>query len=144
MSPLTPSPLLDALSKVVRELRVHYDQNAQAVGLSLARVQVLMVLKRHDGITQADLAKEVGIEAPTLKRHIDALEAAGYLERRPSESDSRKRALFVTQRACDPQTLGFIQQLRSELLVGITDQEQELVCAVLERIRQNAADLTKP
>ena len=143
MSQLTPSPLLDALSKVVRELRVHYDQNAQELGLSLARVQVLMVLKRHDGITQADLAKDIGIEAPTLKRHVDALEAAGYLERRASATDSRKRVLFATERANDPQTLGFIQKLRHALLVGISDEEQEMVCAVLERIRSNAADLAK-
>lgn len=143
MSPLTPSPLLEALSKVVRELRVNYDQNAQELGLSLSRVQVLMELKRHDGITQADLAKEIGIEAPTLKRHVDALEAIGYLQRRASETDSRKRVLFATERANDPQILDFIQKLRHALLIGITDEEQEMVCAVLERIRSNAADLAK-
>lgn len=139
-----PAPaILEALYRVVRDMRAQYDHNALEVGLTLARARVLMALLRKDGVTQAKLAHDIGIEAPTLKRHLDGLETEGYLERRALEGDTRKRALFLTERAHNAETLRFVQRLRSDLLIGISEEEQAVVCNVLERIQRNAANLAQ-
>ena len=137
------SPLLEALFNVVRDLRAQYDENAREIGLTLARARVLTALLRVEPATQAELAAAIGIEPPTLKRHIDALEAEGYLERRAHPGDVRKRAIYLTDRARNAKTVLFVQRLRSDLLEGISEEEQRIVCDILDRISQNAEKLKK-
>ena len=62
------SPILDTLLRVMRTLRRSYDRRARDVGLTLSRARALTTLAHHDGITQTELAAELAIEAPTLKR----------------------------------------------------------------------------
>src|SRR5690606_7834892 len=137
------SPLLESLFNVVRDLRAQYDENAREIGLTLSRARVLTALLRVEPATQAELAAAIGIEPPTLKRHIDALEAEGYLERRAHPGDVRKRAIYLTDRARNAKTVLFVQRLRSDLLKGISEEEQRIVCDILDRISQNAEKLKK-
>lgn len=135
--------LLDALFRVLRELRRHYDVSAQAMGLTMARARVVSTLAKMEGATQSELAAAIGIEAPTLKRQIDALEADGFLERRGLEGDARKRALFLTQKARSSQISDYVNTVRSEILEGISPAEQQVIRAALERIADNAAGLNR-
>ena len=109
----------------------------------MARARVLTALLRHDGVTQAELCKIIGTEAPSLKRHLDALEAEGYIARCGLEGDNRKKVIHLTEKGRDNETTRFVQQLRRDLLQGVSDEEQRLVCEVLEKIRHNAAGLAK-
>lgn len=138
------SPLLGNLLNVMRELRALYDSTAQSHGLTFSRARVLSALARMEGVTQAELAVHLGIEPPTLKRQIDALEQDGFLERRHVETDARKRTLHLTARAKEARTTRFIEKLREPLLEGITSEEEIIVKRVLERIAENAAALHHP
>lgn len=135
--------LLDALFRVLRELRRHYDVSAQAMGLTMARARVVSTLAKMEGATQSELAAAIGIEAPTLKRQVDALEADGFLERRGLKGDARKRALFLTKKARSSQISNYVNTVRSEILAGISPAEQQVIRAALERIADNAAGLNR-
>lgn len=135
--------LLDALFRVIRELRRHYDVSAQSMGLTMARARVVSTLAKMEGATQSELAAAIGIEAPTLKRQVDALEADGFLERRGLEGDARKRALFLTKKARSSQISNYVNTVRSEILAGISPAEQQVIRAALERIADNAAGLNR-
>ncbi|WP_287013991.1 hypothetical protein [Actibacterium sp.] len=50
--------LIDALFRVMRELRRHYDLNAQAMGLTMARARVVSTLAKMEGATQSELATQ--------------------------------------------------------------------------------------
>lgn len=136
--------MLETLLRVMRDLRVNYDANARHIGLTMSRARALSTLARMEGATQSELAEEIGIEAPTLKRQIDALEAAGYIERRPHGEDIRKKALYLTDRARAAPTTRYVEKVRAELLQDISPQEQRLVCDVLGRLAQNLAALERP
>jgi len=133
--------VLDALLRVIRELRRHYDASAREVGLTMSRARVLSTLVRMEGATQAELATELEIEAPTLKRQVDALCEAGLIERRAMDGDARKRALFLTPAARQIRVVHFIQAARADLLTGISAEDQAVTLSVLQRIEQNAANL---
>lgn len=135
--------LLEALLRVIKELRRDYDGRVREMGLSFSRARVLSALSRREGATQAELADLMGIEAPSLKRHLDALEKDGLVERRSIDGDARKRALFLSGHARDAAVTGYIEKLRRQLLAGIDPAEQAQVRAVLERIADNAARLGK-
>ena len=129
--------ILDTLLHLMRDLRRSYDRRAQDLGLTLSRARALTTLARHDGATQSELAAELAIEAPTLKRQIDALVADGFVQRCPQEGDGRKTALFLTERGRDSAIVEFTQRLRRDLLRDIPAQELEAARAVLQRIARN-------
>lgn len=138
----TQTRLLEALLEVMREIRTHYDASAQEVGLTLSRARVVTELGRREGATQAELACALRIEAPALKRQIDALEAAGFIERRALDGDARKRALHLTEKARSSKITGFLERVRADLLEGISPEDQAAAQRTLERIALNAMGLT--
>ena len=115
--------VLDVLLQLMRELRRSYDARAEAVGLTMSRARALTTLAQMEGETQAVLAAKLEIEAPTLKRQLDALETGGFIERRPLEGDARKNALFLTDQARDTDIVEFTRRVRAELVEGLSAED---------------------
>lgn len=132
-------PTLDLLLYVMRELRRNYDVRAEELGLTLARTRVLTSLSNMEGATQAELAQDLGIEAPTLKRQIDGLEKLGFIERRGMDGDARKRALFLTDKARSAGISRFVRAVRAELFEGITPEDLAATDRALQRMAVNTA-----
>ncbi|GAA4808937.1 helix-turn-helix transcriptional regulator [Tomitella cavernea] len=64
--------------------------------LSDQRAAVLDRLRRHpDGARIAELAQESGLHANTLREHLDALAAAGFVERGRSAPQGRGRPAWI-------------------------------------------------
>lgn len=137
------SHFLDTLLQLMRLLRRSYDARAEAVGLTLSRARALTTLSRMDGATQSELAAALDIEAPTLKRQIDALERAGFVERRPAPDDGRKNTLFLTARGHDSGVVDFTRRMRAELVAGIPAEDLAVAQSVLDRIAANIARLDR-
>src|ERR1700704_4585122 len=57
---------------------------------------ILSSLKHTPWSTQLDLARSLGIEGPTLTRHLDNLERNGLVSRRRSETDRRAFRVELT------------------------------------------------
>lgn len=136
-----PRHIFDTLLHLMRVMRRSYDAQAEAVGLTLSRARALTTLSRMNGATQTDLAAALDIEAPTLKRQIDALERGGFVERRPTESDARKNALFLTERGLDSGIVDFTRRMRADLIAGIPEEDLAMAQSVLDRIADNIARL---
>lgn len=128
---------IDTLLGVIRALRRSYDTRAREIGLTLSRARALTALARREGVTQSELASELAIEAPTLKRQIDALVADGFVARQQQDGDGRKNALVLTSRGRDSAIVAFTDLLRREVLDGIAPEDLEVAARVLERIAQN-------
>src|SRR3954469_13603863 len=58
---------------------------------------VLAQLRGEHWRTQLDLARAVGIEGPTLTRHLDGMERAGLVERRRGGGDRRAVNVELTE-----------------------------------------------
>src|SRR5690349_15990228 len=86
------------LYDVARLLRRRFDQRAQKSGLTRAQWHVLAILKRNEGLNQAALADLMDMEPITLSRHIDRLESAGWVSRRPDPNDRRARRLYLGEK----------------------------------------------
>jgi MarR family transcriptional regulator, transcriptional regulator for hemolysin len=71
--------------------------------------------------TQLDLARAVGIEGPTLTRHLDGMEQAGLVRRQRGPRDRRAIKVELTRRGKAlhgrllKTVIGFNQRLRSGL-----------------------------
>ena len=59
---------------------------------------VLLHLWGNDGMTQAQLARRVAIEQPTMVRTIDRMERDGLVARAPDPNDKRASRITLTER----------------------------------------------
>ncbi len=127
---------------LARQMRWQFDRQSQGLGLTRAHWSVLAHLKRNDGVQQQALAKLMDITAMTLARHIDRLEAEGWVERRDDPADRRAKRVFLTAKAKPMiktlQSLG--KKLVNQAMVGISAEEAATTLAVLERMRDNLSN----
>jgi DNA-binding MarR family transcriptional regulator len=68
-------------------------------GLHPGQDLLLSALWREDGITQAELAARLGIEAPTVSKALQRLERSGYVRREAARGRSRRVYLTEEGRA---------------------------------------------
>lgn len=137
----SPDSLGFLLADTARLLRKQFDQRARTIGLTRAQWQVLAYLSHNQGINQSGLADLLEIEPITLSRHIDKMEEAGWVERRPDASDRRVRLLFLTpsaDRVLD-ELRGIGGCLLDEVLQGIPPDRTKVVIETLQHIRATLA-----
>ncbi|MGP8231351.1 MAG: MarR family winged helix-turn-helix transcriptional regulator [Methylovirgula sp.] len=72
------------------------DSVAKVHGLSDATTIPLILVGRMGTQTQTALADAIGVEGPTLVRHLDHLSAMGLIERQEDPSDRRAKLLRLT------------------------------------------------
>lgn len=129
------------INDVARLVRRAFDQRAQCCGLTRAQWQVLAYLFHNQGPNQASVADALDVEPITLSRHIDRLEALGYVARVPDPADRRARRLHLTENV-NPLLLE-MQDIGNEVLAtaleGISTAEAETLIDLLGRIRCNMA-----
>lgn len=130
------------LHDVARLLRKRFEQRARGLGLTRSQWQTLVYLNINEGIHQGGLAEILEIEAITLVRILDKLEARGLIERRPHPTDRRIRALFLREA-----TRPLIEQLRemgnvtrAEALAGLSDDTRALLLEALTQMKTNLID----
>jgi DNA-binding MarR family transcriptional regulator len=68
----------------------------EAIGLRPPQFAVLSVIDAEPGLTQQALVGATDIDPSSMVQMLDGLEAGGWAERRPHESDRRKRAIHLT------------------------------------------------
>lgn len=82
-----------------RLLRKRFDRLARSLGLTRAQWRVIAMLRRNEGVNQTAIADLMDVEPITLGRHVDRLEEAGWVERRPHPDDRRVWRIFLTDKA---------------------------------------------
>jgi len=87
------------LTDAARLLRRRFEQESRDIPMTSAQLQIVARLKRSEGLSQAALAALLDVEPMTLSRHLDRMESAGLVERRPDPNDRRARRLFLTDHA---------------------------------------------
>ena len=130
--------LFAIMADVSRLARRSFDAQAREIGVTRPQWQVLVVLRRHEGVNQGGLAELLDVEPITVCRMVDRLQEADLVERRPDPADRRSWRLFLTAKAED-----LLAQLRplglrfeAEALDGVSASERSALIAMLERIRQ--------
>ena len=110
-----------------------------AEGGSTSSWLILTALKHGEWTAQLDLARSLGIESPTLTRHLENLEKDGLVVRRPSESDRRATQVELTEagEGAYERMLGAVIAFNRRLRAGISRDELERLEGLLDRLAQN-------
>ncbi|WP_251309747.1 transcriptional regulator SlyA [Halomonas sp. NCCP-2165] len=132
------------LSRLPRLWRAILDQRLAPLGLTQTRWVTLYHLWRlGDGQPQCDLARAIGVEAPSLVRTLDQLAEQGLVERCPCDQDRRTKRIYLTEAATPllRQIDAVVAEARQEMLAGLSDDEVYQLDGLLARIEENGLRL---
>lgn len=130
------------LALTAKTVGMAFNAALQAQGGSVPVWLILNALTHEKLATQLDLARALGIEGPTLTRHLDNLEEVGLVERRRSDEDRRAVRVALT-----PAGVAQYASLRvavaafnERLLAGVSDDEQAQLRELLDRLAANTGE----
>jgi DNA-binding MarR family transcriptional regulator len=102
----------------------------------------LRSLWERDGLSQADLGRRIELNPAAVVAVLNALEAAGLVERRRTRKDRRVYNVFLTAagRKLRTRATALALQVDARAMRGVKHEEIEQVLAMLKRLRSNLAD----
>jgi MarR family transcriptional regulator, transcriptional regulator for hemolysin len=118
------------------------ERRLSQVGASFGNWTVLATLDGRGPMIQRDLAAALGIEGPTLTRHLDRLEELGLIQRHRDGADRRYARVELTlagQRRCH-ELDAIAREANDQLLRGFSGQETDQLTGMLRRLTENSAD----
>ncbi len=96
-SDATRMAMSQGMLHMARAYRGAADQMLAELGVSQATAWPIVIIRRlGEGVRQKDIAEELGIEAPSLVRLLDQLEASGLAVRKLDPEDGRSKTLYLT------------------------------------------------
>jgi MarR family transcriptional regulator for hemolysin len=120
-------------------LEVEFNEVLAPLGITFRQAEVLALLALEGTLSQVEVARRMGVEAPTLAGIVARMEAAGWIVRESCPSDRRKKLLRATERV-EPiwaQTVERAQQVRARLALGFTPEQIQGLIAALEMLYNN-------
>lgn len=136
MAPARTEPdlsfLLDHTSHV---LRSKMSAALAEIGLT-SRMHCVLVHALEEERTQAQLADIGDMDKTTMVVTVDALEAAGLAERRPSRTDRRARIIAVTDDGARiaRQSQEIVDRVHRDALATLADEEREALLRALKHL----------
>ncbi|MEE1797773.1 MarR family winged helix-turn-helix transcriptional regulator [Streptomyces sp. NPDC101062] len=132
-------PVSHAIFRVARLHRMLAGQLLRRVGLHPGQELVMMQLWDLGPQRQADLVRLLGSDAATITRTVKRLENAGFVRRRPSETD--RRATIIEPTTASLALRKGVEQIWAELEEGAVGDlgagEQDAMIRVLDRIEES-------
>lgn len=74
----------------------HFSERCLKFGITPGLFGVLSIVERNPGLTQTAIANALGNDRSAMVSVVDRLEALNVVERKPSVTDRRSHALFLT------------------------------------------------
>jgi DNA-binding MarR family transcriptional regulator len=87
------------VNRMARLMAHELAERIRPAGVAIGPWAVLLLLWARDGMTQAELARGVEIEPPTVVRTIDRMVRDGLVTRAPDPNDGRLSRIYLTERA---------------------------------------------
>lgn len=116
------------------------DNGIRHLDLTNAQLRTILHLCREDGISQVELADEMGVKKASMGVLLERLEEKQLIDRRPHPIDRRVNLIFLSENAS-----GLLQpilttgtEILDDLMLGVSEEESELLIDLLMKIKGNA------
>ena len=109
------------------------------VGITVGQWKVIVMLVKHNGLTQKEIADKLGLEGPTLIPIIDKMEKEELVVRKVDTSDRRNNRIYRTEKA--DALWGRMMQCASKVrqvsVKEISEADLKIMRAALDKIWHN-------
>lgn len=123
--------IMDALRRIVRELRVADHSSTTYLGVSAAQLFVLRNLCAHPSQSLGELAKCTRTSQSSVSEVVTRLVARGLVSRESSPADRRRVELSITARGRSVATRASLT-IQERLLAGLENLEATQRCKLAE------------
>ncbi|MBE6662324.1 MAG: MarR family transcriptional regulator [Ruminococcaceae bacterium] len=123
-----------------RQHRKKVESFAAELGVHRSQHFVLMRIADAGGsASQKELAERLEISPAALAVTLKKLESGGYLEKKPTESDSRHNDVSLTEKGWDVRRVSEekFARIDAQMFDGFSDAELETLIGFLERMQRN-------
>lgn len=102
----------------------------------------MLALNAEDGQTPGQLATRLGVRPPTITKTINRLQAQGFLEKRPSETDARQAHIFMTETGRDAIRAieKSVRKTEKQAMKGLDKKDLKQMTKLLQRIEANLSN----
>ncbi len=127
------------INRASRSIVRQSDARLRAFGFALSYLPVVAALARVRSLSQKDLARLARVEQPTMVETIARMERDGLVQRQPNPADKRGNLVSLTRRARArfAKVRGVLAQGEREVTAGLSEAEQTVLRALLQRIVEN-------
>ncbi len=129
----------NTLTKLTNAFRNINEKTLSDIGLHSGQAQILAVLWSRDGISQADIVRELSISPPTVNSLVSKLERSKFLKCRSCRNDKRLKRVYLTKKGFEVRDLAEEKWVEIEevILKDFSDTEKVLILMLLEKIKNN-------
>jgi DNA-binding MarR family transcriptional regulator len=124
------------LRRIQNQLSSAFTTASVEHGLRPGEFSALAIISANPGLSQAKLAREVGLDKSAAVAVVDDLERLGFAERRRSPGDRRRHALYTT--AAGEAALGKmfarLQSVEQDVLNVLGPRDLQVLSAMLDRV----------
>ena len=131
------NPLFHDIFQKTRLLSKELNLVLKKYDLFAAQWTVLYCVHLHGDMTLTDIWKYLNVEAPTVTRTVNRLEALGWLTTQEGQ-DRREKIVRLSEEAIVkfPAIEASIIQFENEFLQGLSNTEQELLRGLLRKMNK--------
>jgi DNA-binding MarR family transcriptional regulator len=124
------------VNRVARSMAHQLAEVLAPAGIGIGQWAVLLFLWSRDGMSQAELSRQVAIEPPTMVRTIDRMERDGLVTRVREPTDGRISRVRLTERgrALRDELVPKAVAVNARNLARMTDAEARTLHRVLRRL----------
>ena len=140
---------VDSLMKYImrthRCFNMYCDDLLAEDGITAPQCRYIVRICREPGQTQEQLARRVFANKSNAARQMAALEQNGFITREPDPDDRRALRIFPTEKclAIFPKVECVYEKWNRYLLDGFSEEEQELLFAVMEKMTDRALNYSE-
>ena len=123
-----------------KSARMLLERHLTRAGASFGTWTALAMLESAGPMIQRVLAASLGIEGPTLTRHLDRLEELGLIRRNRDGADRRYALVELTAagRTLCHELDAIARTANEQLLSGFSEDETAQLTSMLQRLTRNA------
>ncbi|MCM3039861.1 MarR family transcriptional regulator [Paenibacillus motobuensis] len=128
-----------------RKLSMYLQHRLKPFDITPEQWSVLLEVDSAEGLIQKEIAERTSKDHPTTTRILDQLESKGLVYKQKGKQDRRSYLVFSTEKARPiiEAGKGYEQEMRSELLECVTEQEYEVMMELLHRIDHHFSGVNK-
>lgn len=128
--------------QIVNVCKAHFNaanRLLSELGLHAGQEMILCSLWQSDGLSQTELAEELGVQPATVTKMLNRMVRNGLVERRKDSTDQRISRVFLTDKGWELRepVVQVWQKLEEETINQLSLEERVLLRRLLMQVRNN-------
>jgi len=131
--------LVRGFTIIERKHRKYMNHSLSQDGINNVAYSYVIIIKKNPGISQDNLADELGVNKSRVARIVRDLETVGYITREPSPGNRRQYMLKLTGSGEDLYKVIIEKSIEwgNYISLGIDEKDKESIIRIIDKILDN-------